>query len=192
MTAPTWRKVGGTAAGRKPIQTKRLILLALPTGRGAAKKQGYSAGRLGSAKARPCGPSYRGRGRGAGAAVRLATGMTSAHRATQSPHFALLNSTRRVVSPHCASPGTQVATTYCPHRLSQAGWRQQGRRADGLVRQRGRPRTRARFRGALPCRPTPIPIYREPDDAADMTNIHTGALDRHGTRLGYQARLGRG
>ena len=65
--------------------------------RGAAKKRGYSAGRLGSAKARPRGPSYRGRGRGAGAAVRLATGMTSAHTATQSPHFALLNSTRRIV-----------------------------------------------------------------------------------------------
>jgi hypothetical protein len=65
--------------------------------RGAAKRQGYSAGRLGSAKARPRGPSYRGRGRGAGAAVRLATGMTSAHMATQSPHVALLNSTRRVV-----------------------------------------------------------------------------------------------
>jgi type IV secretory pathway VirD2 relaxase len=65
--------------------------------RGGAKKQGYSAARLASAKARPRGPSTRGRGRGAGAAVRLATGMTSVHMAKQSPHFALLNSTRRVV-----------------------------------------------------------------------------------------------
>ena len=65
--------------------------------RGGAKKQGYSAARLASAKPRPRGPSTRGRGRGAGAAVRLATGMTSVHMAKQSPHFALLNSTRRVV-----------------------------------------------------------------------------------------------
>jgi type IV secretory pathway VirD2 relaxase len=65
--------------------------------RGGAKKQGYSAGRLASAKPRPLRPSTRGRGRGAGAAVRLATGMTSVHMAKQSPHFALLNSTRRVV-----------------------------------------------------------------------------------------------
>ena len=65
--------------------------------RGGAKKQGYSAARLASAKPRPRGPSTRGRGRGAGAAVRLATGMTSMHMAKQSPHFALLNSTRRVV-----------------------------------------------------------------------------------------------